>query len=820
MEPHEGVDPHATAAMPAYDGLVVVDLSRRLSGAFAARLFADHGADVVMIEPQEGHPTRHEAPFLEDQAGIERSALHAYVNWNKRSAVINEPSESEGWIAGADLVITTDSPADLSRWPTSAMRADAVHLSLTPFGLDSALSDAPASNLTLNARSGWAYVNAMRDEPPITLPSRQSAYIGGLAGFVAAAAALRRRWQSTEPEMVDAREIEAYIHTVYPWAIEAIYQGIGGSRGPTGGRPRGEPGPLWDARDGRMNFGFGDWHNWQEAMELLNLPDQGAREDLQAHDGRYGKDLEPVRAGVARELIELDKWPLFHKLAALRCISGVLQTIPELAENEQLRSRGFIVETELHGDPVRAAGDPHPITPPSWSLRSSAPRLGSDDHGPAKSTTVPQPIGATQSGPLDGVRVLSFTQAWSGTFATELMSLLGADVVQIEALRRVDIWRLVRPWIAEPIRDDTRTQHAVNTQGLFNAVNLNKRGITLDLQTDEGKELFWRLAPKFDVVCENFRPGVLANWGITLDTLAAVRPDVILGTISGYGVTGPYASYPANGATTEPMSGLSSLHGYDGDPGMNSGGLYPDPVSGYAFTAAILAALARRDRVKGPQLIDVAMLESMGLVVGDAIVELDATGRMPRPIGNHDRQRAPHNIYRCLGDDEWVAIVVDTEQQWRRLCREMDADSLIADARFADVPLRKANETELDDIVQGWTSQHDAATLEQRLLALGIDTARVLRPYEQFSAPDSYLEAAGFVQSVDHPEVGPSWLPGAPWRLSGAEDRVLRPAPCVGEHSREVLMEELGLSDAEYRELVAGGVTGTMDDLAARLADA
>ena len=816
----------------AYEGLVVVDLSRRMSGAFAARLFADHGADVVMLEPPEGHPLRHEAPFLDDQPGVGRSALHAYVNWNKRSSVIAESAEAEPWIAAADLVITTDGPTALEQWPLSAMQPDAVHLSVTPFGLEGGLADAPAGNLTLNARCGWAHVNALRDEPPLSLPSRQFGYMGGLAAFVAGTAALHRRHESNEPERADVRELEAMTHTVYPWTIGAIYQGTGWSRGATGGRPRGEPGPLWDALDGRMNFGFGDWHNWSEAMDLFNLPEQGAREDLQARNARYSKDLSAVMAGVARELPGMEKWPLFHRLAELRCISGVMQTIPELVENEQCAARGFIVETELDGRKLRASGDPHPMWPPSWSIRSPAPKLGSASREGIPPLSLrdisPREAGEeremgrtkTRRGPLDGVRILTFTQAWSGTFGTELLGFLGADVVQIEALRRVDIWRLLRPWVADAIRDDSRTQHPENTQGVYNAVNLNKRGITLDLSTEIGRDIFWRMVPEFDVVCENFRPGVLEGWGITLETLAEQRPDVILASISGYGVTGPYAPYPANGATTEPMSGLASIHGYDGDPGMNTGGLYPDSISGYSMAAAIIAALARRERVNGPQRIDVAMLEAMGVVVGDAIAEYDATGRTPVPLGNRDRQRAPHNVYPCAGEDEWVAISVGSDSDWRALCLEMGAAAPADDARFVDAASRKLNESALDEIVAAWTSAQDASGLERRLLALGLDAARVAKPYEQFSEPDAHYLASGFVQSVDHPEVGESWLPGAPWRFSGAEDRKLRPSPCVGEHSFEVFAQELGMTETEYRSLVERGISGTMDDVAAGKAQA
>ena len=161
--------PDTDDLIPAYEGLLVVDLSRRMSGAFAARLFADHGADVVMLEPPEGHPLRHEAPFLDDQPGAERSALHGYVNWGKRSVVVGEAGEAERWIAEADVVVTTDGPTALSQWPLVVLRTDAVHLSVTPYGLDSELARCPGWQpddqcaLRLGATS-----MRCRTKPPVT----------------------------------------------------------------------------------------------------------------------------------------------------------------------------------------------------------------------------------------------------------------------------------------------------------------------------------------------------------------------------------------------------------------------------------------------------------------------------------------------------------------------------------------------------------------------------------------------------------------------------------------------------------------------------
>ncbi len=803
----------------AFDGLKVADLSTRLSAAFAGRLFGDYGADVVLIEPAAGHPLRSEPPFLDDRPGSERSVLHAYANWNKRSLQTENAAEVSDLIGWADVVITSESP---QRADLSALRADAVHLSTTPHGLEGRLAQARGNNLSTSARCGWAFINAYADEPPLQLPSRQAGYVGGLAGFTAAAAALRRRADRGEAELVDVSELEALATTCHPWGIAAMYEGRPHSRGPAGGQQRGNPVSLYQARGGKINLGFGDWHNWPQAMELLNLPEQGAREDLIPHGGRYARDLSAVRAGAARELFEIDRWPLFHALAKLRCIAGCLQSIDELIEDEQLQARSFFVETTLERRRVRAAGAPGQVEPPIWSLRRAAPRLGEHSGEIRRAPLQSQPSAAqprsTRSngsrGPLDGVRVLAFTQAWSGTLATQLLALLGADVVQIEALQRPDIWRTVRPTVPRAIADEQRVQHPLNTQGLFNAVNLNKLGITLNLNRAEGRDLFWRLAPKFDIVAENFRPGVLDGWGINLETLSRANSRVILASISGYGVTGPYSPYPANGSTTEPMSGFASLHGYAGDEGMNSGGLYPDPVAGYTLAAALLAALHRRERVDGPQRIDISMIEAAAAVCGDAVLEFDATGRVPRPLGNRDRRRAPHNIYPAR-DSGWIAIAAEDDGDWRRLAALIGQPELADDARFAAESARKRHEDELDALIAGWTRGQSVEELEAALIGAGLIGARVASYQDLYGEPDAGFLRSGFVQLVEHAEVGPSWLVGAPWRLSGAVDTVLRPSPCLGEHSQQVLADELGITAEQYAELVASGITGTLAEAAA-----
>ena len=801
--------------MPApFAGLRVVDLSTRFSGAFAARLFGDFGADVALAEPPEGHPLRFEPPFLDDLPGHDRSVVHAYVNWNKRAVGITSDAEVDDLVAHADVVITTATEprvADISR----RLPPTAVHLSVTPHGLDDPLTGVPGNNLTMSARVGWSSINGYADEAPLRMPRDMAGVVGGVTGFITAAAALRRRHAVGQAERVDVSELEAFALTVHPWGVASVYHGRA-SRSPGGGRRRGTPGPLWDLADGQMNLGLADFHNWQEAMGVCNLPEIGARAELIPDIGRHSQDLRDVVLGLAETLPKLKRWDVFHALAQLRCVIGVVQDVEDLTRNEQFVARDFFVTTTIEDASVRAGGAPARLKPSPWRLRKPAPRMAERQQAHwqprPEPTGPPKDTAASPAGPLAGVRVLSFGQAWSGTFGTELLALLGADVVQIASTKHPDAFRRISNRVPAAVLDASRRQHPANTQGHYNAVNLHKREVNLDLTSDAGQDILWRLLPKFDVVVDNFRPTVLPKWGITLERLNDLKPGMVWASISGYGEDGPYRDYPANGATTEPMAGLSSLHGYEGDRGMNTGGLFPDPIGGYFLVATILAALEHRDRTGEAQRVDLSMMEAVAAVVGDALVEYDATGRKPQPFGNHHPRIAPHNAYRTKGDD-WLALAAETPSEWDAL-KALVGDARLDSAHFAAPGKRKENEDELDSILGAWCAERDAAATESLLNDAGVSAARVVPLSEIYSRPDPHFAAAGFVARIDHPEAGPTWLPGRPWRFSAAPSEPIRPAPCVGEHSREVFAEEIGMTDAEYERLVAKGVTGTLDEMA------
>ena len=410
------------------------------------------------------------------------------------------------------------------------------------------------------------------------------------------------------------------------------------------------------------------------------------------------------------------------------------------------------------------------------------------------------------TGPLEGIRIITFTQAWAGTSATELLGFLGADVIQIESRSHPDIFRggYVGP-VTPTIADSSKRQRRWNTASAYNSVNLNKRAITLDVVDPRGMEIFKRLIPLADVIADNFTPAVMQNWGLDFDSLRAIKPDIIQASLSAYGATGPLREVRGIGGTMEPMSGLSSLLGYEGGRPMNSGSMAPDPIAGLWFAAAIVTAIRHRLRTGEGQYIDLGMMESNAMLTGDAFLEYTANGRVRPRMGNRHLRIAPHGIYAAQGG-QWLALSADDDAQWAALTAAIGEPALRFDRRFSSMADRKRHEQALDEQVGAWVRHQDASEAEATLTAAGVNAARLRDHTEVLSHPA--LVARGFGVTVEYPEAGTHNVAGAPWRMTATQPEITRPAPMLGEHSFEVFSELLGVTEPEYDELVARGVSG------------
>ena len=240
---------------------------------------------------------------------------------------------------------------------------------------------------------------------------------------------------------------------------------------------------------------------------------------------------------------------------------------------------------------------------------------------------------------------------------------------------------------------------------------------------------------------------------------------------------------------------------------MNTGGLIPDPISGYYFAAAILTALFHRQQTGEGQRVDESMMEAVAVQLGEAVLESGESGRSPGPAGNSHPSVAPHGMYQA--SDEWLAIAAETEATWLALAQHMGRPGLTTDERFSNASLRKENEAVLNEIVSEWLKGRDAAREEESLGALGVCTARATPFLEIYEQPSAQFNARGFLVPITHPESGTHFIPVAPWKMMRTQVDVPCYSPCFGEHSQEVLGQELGIDEQEFEELVAKGITGT-----------
>lgn len=782
------------------EGLRVLDLGARASTAWCSRLLGDYGAEVIAVEGADGHPLRRDPPF--DRSG--QSVAARYFLAGKRIA----GSASPALLDSADVILTDALPG--AQWAPGALRernGQAIVCALTPHGQFGPRAGQPGNELTANALSGWASVNGHAGRTPLKASGYQAACQSGTFAFGCVVTALieRQAGGNGVGQVIDIAETEVLVSTFAPAPLRYQYSGF---VWPRKQRLDVNDGPV-PVADGYFALTISRPAFWIRAMRILGLPDLADDEALQ-QPGIRPKHRDRFEARMREAMARWNRMDLFDALAAERVIAGPVLTMDELGENPQFLARGFFRRDR---DGVRFPGPFARMEKTAWRVPEPdrAVSASADDASPSNVAFAASGIPATRcvraggrgTGPLSGFRGLVLTQAWAGTYATELLGLLGAEVIQLEVRKRLDSWRgTYQNPIPKHLADRPEARHAWNVSPLYNSVNLNKQCVTLDLDDEDGVALFKRLVGQVDFVAENFSPRVMGKLGLGYEVLRQINPGLVMASLSAYGATGPWANVPGIGGTIEPSSGMSALLGYEGEEPINSGQMYPDPVAGLCGFAAIALALLHRDRTGEGQYVDLSMQEASFTFIGDAWLEYELCGTVRGPQGNRHPRFAPHGIYPAAGADQWLAIAVETDAQWAALVRELDL-RLPADL---DEGQRKRREAEIDERIAEVTQRQDKTLLAGRLVAQGMLAALVLDAAE--IANDPALKARGHLVRVVHPEAGSHWQSGLAAQFSRTPGGVTRSAPLQGQHSREVFGTLAGLTDAEYERLVAKGVTG------------
>jgi crotonobetainyl-CoA:carnitine CoA-transferase CaiB-like acyl-CoA transferase len=407
---------------------------------------------------------------------------------------------------------------------------------------------------------------------------------------------------------------------------------------------------------------------------------------------------------------------------------------------------------------------------------------------------------------LEGIRVVDATQAWAGPAATLVLADMGAEVIKVESIQRIDGWRLFNQ--IRPTEDGwwERSAH-------YNSVNRNKHNVTLDLTRPRGAQIFKQLVKIGDMVTENYTPRVMRNFGLDYPVLKEINPSIVMMSMPGWGMTGPWRDFVGFGATVEQFSGLCQLSGYpDGGPILlGSAMAIGDPVGALNAAFALLIALQHRRRTGRGQYIDLSQNEEISTLIGDAIMDYTLNKRVQARRGNRHPCMAPHGCYRCRdenNEDKWVVIAVSSDEAWMNLARAMGNPAWANEQRFSDPLSRWQNQDELDKLIEEWTRQHTHYEIMTSLQAVGVAAAAVFSPAELLSDP--HLKERGFFENITLPQVGGTHpYPGFFYKMSKTPGRVRKPTPTLGQDNEFVLGELLGLSRAEIAQLAEEKIIGT-----------
>ena len=795
---------------PPLDGVRVFELADGVAAAYCGRQFALWGADVVVLEPDGGSPLRRMGPHAKAEARREpESLLWQFVAANKRAISLSSACPGEDALLDllrrADVLVTDWADADLDRWGLSLadlreQLPGLVLVAVSPFGLDGPYAGLVGSELVVQALSGYAGLNGEQGRPPLKAPGHILGYTCGVSAFVAALAALIARLGSRRGRLIEVSEMETLAAILPLLRIE--YTGV---------HPERDGGPSTGVRAHRCRDG---WVTFVPPPED-QLGDYGAAlgvEDEEWPQPVEGEDpvarIRRLLPFLARRVRDKTTEEVFHDLLERKIVCGKVVKPAELLVDEHLAARGFF-RTLCHqhlGDlPFAGPAARFGLTDAVPSAR--APTAGERMDPSALDWRPVEPLAGAgeedESLPLAGVEIVDLTQAWIGPFATMLLADLGASVIKIESHNRPDVWRR---WLASPVPMVNPPPGLVNSSPNYNSVNRNKRSLCLDLKTEEGKDLLRRLAAGADVVMENFTPRVMERFGLEWPELSAENPGLVMTHWSGFGKTGPLSDYKANGTSIEALAGWDWLHRYpDGDP-MVMGFYQADAITGMQMAATTLVALFHSRRTGEGQSVDGSMVEAAVGYLGEVLLDA-ALGGDQTPSGNGDLDHAPHGVYPCAGDDRWIAVAVESDEIWRRLVAVSGSETL-AESAFDRHRDRIANAEKLDKALAEWTSTQRAEHLMQRLQAAGI-SAGIVRTTAELMAC-SHLDQRAWFRRIEHADVGEHRYAGHPWRMDGLLERPDLPPPRLGEHSRELLRERLGLSDSEIDDLLERGVTGAV----------
>jgi len=782
-------------------------------------LLAGLGAEVIKVEPPGGSLSRREPPLdAKLPEGLQSLRFHVQ-NRGKQSVVLDLESAS-GRSAFLDLVATADflfenaAPGSMAARGLGfdrlrETRRDLVYVAITPFGQDGPYAQHRATDLTLAAMGGMMALTGDADRRPVRITVPQTWYHAAAESAAAAMIAHHRRLATGDAQLVDVSVQAAIFWTGLNAMIAHSIQGKDIERSGTLLQLSTLVTPLvYPCADGEVVLitttatlkGLVPWL----LEDGVVTPAWAAGEDWSSYEARMltGKSLTYPLPAVQEKIRELcaryRKAELFARGLALGITLAPVNTVADVLALEHLAVRRYWETYVLpDGRALRAPGAFVKLSKTPVSFARPAPALGEHDATPRAAAEPPHRAPAAAQGalPFAGLRVADFSWIGVGPITAKYLADHGATVVRVETLNPADRLRLVGPF-----KDNVP---GIDRCQFFASFNTSKLSLTLNLKSTEGLEVAKRLIAWADVCLDSFTAGTMADFGLGYDVARELNPSVIMASTCLMGQTGPAAPLAGYGYHAAAISGFYEVTGWDDRAPAGPFNAYTDTIAPRFLAATLLAALDHRRRTGEGQYVDQAQMESSLYFLGPEILDQQVSGRVPRRAGNESATAAPHDAYPCRGHDEWCAIAVESDADWRALRSALGDPEWTRAAELETLDGRRAKRDLIDRHLAEHTRGEDARALMERLQAAGVPAGMVQRSSDLIGDPQ--LLYRRFFRTMKHPEMGDVPYEGHQFRIRGYDNGPRFPAPCLGEHSIHVLQEILGYGDEDLARIAGSG---------------
>ncbi len=777
----------------------VIDLTDSRA-ALGPLMLANLGAEVIRVEPPGFAPEpRDELRYAVYNRGKQRVALDLATEEGR-----NRFFEL---VKAADFLFENAGPGvmagrGLGHEVLLGVNPRLVYVAVSPFGQDGPYAEYLAPDLVLAAMGGMMAVNGDPDRPPVRVTVPQCWLHAAAESAVGAMVAHHLRERTGVGRFVDVSVQAAVFWTGLQSMIAHAIQGRDFERAGTALQLGTITLPMvYRAKDGEVVV-LGNGATLKPMMQWLVRDGIVPEEWLEGEEwARYDMKVlagEPLKYSYEEVLDALQRWietRTKKELLELGLATGVtfapVTTVAEILDFVHLQVREYWRELEVRPGVVVKAPGP-------WVRAECDPlEFGSRVAPPGEpAPRQPRPVpGGEPEGtlPLAGVKVADFSWIGVGPITGKYLGDHGADVIRIETSNPPDRLR-----VGGPFKDGV---FGPNRSQFFGAFNTSKRSIALNLKTEEGREIARKLIAWADVVLESFTPGTMADLGLDYESAKALNPDVVYVSTCLMGQTGPGAPLAGYGNHAAAISGFYEVTGWDDRPPSGPFTAYTDTIAPRFLATAVMAAIDRWKRTGEGCRIEQAQMEAALHFLATELVEYQVNGRVPRRAGNRDREMVPHGAFPVAGTDEWIAVAVEDDAMWERLAAVV-GEEWARDPGLRTAEGRRAREDELEERLAGWTAGQDGLELMRKLQAAGVAAGFVQRSSDLLRDPQ--LAHREFFHPLVHPEMGEVPYEGHQFIVSGYRSGPRRPAPCLGEHSMEVLLEVLGLDADEVARLAAG----------------